>query len=696
MRLNIRKIKISRTHTLLGLSITALIILGCILSSSIQLFHPSIPATQRIIDLSAIDTNTTPCQDFYQYACGNWLKTFQLPDDQSSYTKSFDSIFNRNLEIENDILNKYSLKNFSLPAKGSNKLGQFYASCMNTEAIEKTTPDFIKKGLAEIDALSEKSQIPGAIARLHLMGVNVLFGFGPNSDAKNSHQVIAEFSQGGMGLPNNSYYIDSVNADAREQYLTYMTRLLRLAGVIDSDEARSRATSATILGIETSLARAAFRTEELADPQKLYHPTSLTELRLKLSSFDVDAFLHSLGFNGLERVNITEPNFFDAVNELISTIRLEDLKAYFKWSWLRAVAPYLSDRYREEVFNFEGAYLNGEKRMKERWKYCVSTINNAMGDALGEAFIHKTFGSHEKKKTEKMMTEIRQAFKSHLSKINWFDEPTRTQALEKLLKIEDQVGYPHQFRNYEGLIITDSFIENTLNSSKFEVRSLLNRIEKPLDKTHWETPPQTVNAYYHPIWNEMIFPGGILQPPFFSKDASHGANFGAIGSIIGHELTHGFDSNGRQYDSQGNLADWWTPTTSQAFEEKSDCIVSQFNEYEVVPDVFINGRQTLTENIADLVGLQLAFDAFQRLTEDRELAPPLREFNETQQFFLAFAQSWCTIETPESAKFNAQTDVHASPKYRVNGTLINMPAFGESFGCTPGAPMMPVDHCSLW
>lgn len=694
MPLNIPKIKITRTQTLLGLAFTVIVMLGYALHYSRARMVNSAP--QPLIDLSAIDLNSQPCNDFYQYACGNWLKNFQLPEDQASYTKSFDSIYNRNLEIENDILNKYSLKNYSLPAQYSKKLGQFYASCMNTDVIEKTTSDFIQKGLAEIDSLTEKNQIPGAIARLHLIGVNVLFGFGPNSDAKDSNQEIAEFSQGGMGLPNNSYYLDAVNADARDQYLTYISRLLRLAGVINADEALTRATSATILGIESSLARAALRIEELSDPQKLYHPIPLTELRLKLSAFDVDAFFHGLGLKGIERVNITEPNFFDAVNQLISSIRLEDLKLYFKWSWLRAVAPYLSDRYREEVFNFEGAYLNGEKKMKDRWKFCVSTINNAMGEALGEAYIHKTFGNEGRKKSQEMITEIRQAFKVHLSQVNWIDEPTRTQALEKLGKILPKVGYPNHFRNYDGLKITDSFIENAMNSSLFEVRRLLNLIGKPVDKTLWDMAPQTVNAYYNPSWNEIVFPAGILQPPFFSKDANHGANFGAIGPIMGHELTHGFDNGGRQYDAQGNLMDWWTPKASQAFEEKSECMVSQFNEYEVAPDVFMNGRQTLGENIADLGGIKLAFEAFQKLTQGQKPAPPVGEFNETQQFFLAFAQSWCTIETPESAKLNAQTDVHASPKYRVNGTLINMPAFGEAFGCTSGAPMMPADHCSLW
>lgn len=682
------------------LSLTSTVLLqNQIKSLPIAIAHSQNPinSNETLLDLGAIDSTTKPCDDFYQYACGNWIKNFELPQDQSSYTKSFDAIYHRNLEIQNEILYKYSLNNFSLPSRYAKKIGKYYSSCMNTESLEAATPEFVKKSLAEIDAISNTDQIPAAVARLHLLGIYPFFHFGPASDARDSDREIGEFSQGGLGFPNNAYYLDSVNADARQHYLHFIANIFQLAGVVDSsNQTQAIEAASTVLGIESILARSALRIEELLDPQTTHHTTDVRTLRSQLTAFDLDTYFNALGLKSIEKVNVTEPEFLKAANRLILEARLADLKTYLKWSWLHAMAPHLSEAYRQEVFAFEGNYLNGEKRMKERWKYCVSTIHRSMGEAVGEAFVNKTFGKEGKKKSQEMLQRLRDAFKNNLATVEWLDDPTRAKAIEKLEKIIPKIGYPIESRNYDDLDITDSYIQNTIRSSKFETQRLLNLIGKPVDKSAWEMPAPTVNAYYNPSWNEIVFPAGILQPPFFSKEASKGANYGAIGFVMGHELTHGFDSMGRQYDAAGNLVDWWSSTAFESFEKKAACLITQFNQYEISPNRFINGKQTLAENIADLGGLKLAFAAYQKLATAHGPQPPLGEFNETQQFFLSFAQSWCTVETPESAQLYAQTDIHAPPRYRVNGVVSNIPAFAEAFGCSRGTPMAPLNPCSMW
>jgi endothelin-converting enzyme/putative endopeptidase len=659
-----------------------------------EFFTPADPPETALIDPSAIDPNTNPCDDFYQYACGGWIRTFKLPDDQSIYTRSFDVINNRNIEIERDILKAYAAGDFRLPAKYARKLGEFYATCMDTSHLEQDTLEFINRALPKIDAVTDKSGLSALVARLHLEGTNILFGFGPDSDAKDSNQEIAEFSQGGMGLPNNTYYIDAPNADARARYLLHVTNILKLAGF---DENRAHAAALSVMKIESELARSALRPEDLMNPKITFNPTDLAGLRADLPAFDVDSYLREIGLGAKPRkINVTEPKFMKAVNNILTERSLDEIKVYFKWQVLHAAASSLNDDFQNEHFAFNNAYLSGAKKIQERWKRCVSATENAMGEALGEAYVNKTFGREGKSRALEMISQIRTAFAGNLAEVDWLDEATRTQAAKKLDKLIAKIGYPDRFRNYDRLQTSDSLIENVINGAVFESRRQIGWIGKPVDKSLWSMYPQTVNAYYNANWNEIVFPAGILQSPFFSKDASDGANYGAIGTVMGHELTHGFDSSGRQYDGDGNLIDWWSMESSQAFDSKSQCLVEQYNRYEVIPGVHLNGRQTLTENIADLGGVKLAYRAYLSVSKNRPPMPPVAGFDENKQFFVALAQSWCTVQTPETAKLLAQIDTHSDSKYRVNGSLANTPAFARAFNCSVDSAMTPRNRCSLW
>ncbi len=648
------------------------------------------------IDLAAINKAMNPCEDFYEYACGAWIKNFKLPDDKPSYGKNFNVIDDRNTAINKELLEAFAAGQSPVAAKYSQKLAQYYAACMNTDQIEKDAPQFVVQQLEKIQNAT-KEQLPALLASLHLVNVDAFFNMSLNADAADSNSLIAELSQGGMGLGEKSYYLKAENEKTRAEYLKHIAKMFVIAGV---DTALAEKNAQVVMAIETQLAQESLTRGQVFDPSVTTNPTNLKALEgvFAQSDFALASYLNDLGLNLKDqKINVTAPKYLQDVVKVLKTTSLEDLKVYLKWHFLHKSASVLNEAYRQENFAFYGMFMRGAKSQPERWEVCVSAVDSALGEALGEAFVNKTFGAEGKKKSMEMVNNIQAAFEANLNNVEWLDQETKTKASQKLHKFITKIGYPDKFRNYDDLKVSNNFVQNVFGSRKFESLFQLNLIGKPVDKSLWGMSPATVNAYYNPPWNEIVFPAGILQVPFFGLNFSEAANYGAIGAVIGHELTHGFDSGGRQYDGDGNVIDWWTEKSTAAYKEKSQCIVNQYNQYKVGSGTPIDGKLTLTENIADIGGLKVSYLAYQKAAGEK--SKELKQgYTGDQRFFLSFAQAWCAKETPQYADNQAKTNEHANPKYRVIGSLVNTPAFSKAFSCKEGTKMAPAakDRCTLW
>jgi putative endopeptidase len=652
--------------------------------------QPGAPASASGIDPAAMDQKAPACTDFYQFVCGGWMASHPLPSDQARYGR-FDELQERNNAVLRDILEAAA----SSPTDpDATRIGDYYGSCMDESAIaaKGTTP--LKDDADRIAALAGPADLPPLVADFHRKGVGVLFRFGSSPDFKNASTVIADADQGGLGLPDRDYYVkdDANSKKLRTEYTAHVGRMLRLAG--DAPAAADEGAQA-VMRIETALARAALDRVSRRTPSNVYHKMPLDEVKALMPAFNWAVYLREVQAGSIDVVNVSEPDFMRAVNQVVTSTPLPDIKAYLRWHLLDASAEFLPTPFVDENFAFRRT-LTGAKELRPRWKRCVDYTDGDLGEVVGKAYIARTFGPEGKDRTVKMVEAIERAMGRDIETLGWMSDATRKQAELKLAAVANKVGYPEKWRDYSALkIVRGDALGNSQRANEFEFARQLNKIGKPVDKTEWQMTPPTVNAYYNPLENNINFPAGILQPPFFNKAADDAVNFGAAGAVVGHELTHGFDDQGRQFDAEGNLRDWWTPADAKAFEERAACIANEYSGYTAVADVKLNGKLTLGENAADNGGLRLGWMA---LTDSLAAKPlgPADGFSPEQRFFIGWGQLWCENKTYESARMGATTDPHSPGRYRVNGVVSNFPEFQKAFGCAPGSPMVNAPACRVW
>lgn len=660
------------------------------------------PATPPAIDLAIIDRGVDPCRDLYRYACGGWLAGTPIPPDRPAWSRSFSEINERNLVRLRDILDADAAG--APPGDvDARKLGDFYDTCMDEAKAETASAATLAEHLRPLSVLAGWSSLTAPdrlpvlarlVAELHLAGVDALFAFGSQQDFSDARQVIGAADQGGLGLPDRSYYLDREPrvVAIREAYRAHVARMFELAGTPAAD-AGPRAD--VVLAMETALARASLSPADRRDPTRVHHRLDRRGLERLSPNFDWSAYFQLLGHPEIRDINVMVPGFFEALNSMLRSARPADLQSYLVWHLVDAAAPALGRAFVEEAFGFRAHNLSGETQLLPRWKRCIAAVDKGMGQALGRPFVAATFGVEGKNRADELVTNIERAFETMLRQLAWMDDPTRKEALDKLGLVYNQIGYPPRWRNYGALLIgRQSDLANRMNAAAFEMGRDLGKIGNPVDRSDWDMPPQMVNAYYDPSKNEMVFPAGILQPPFFGRLGPDALNDGGIGVVMGHELTHGFDDEGRKFDGHGNLRDWWTPAAAGAFEERIACVVRQFDGYSVANDLHVDGRLTAGENIADQGGLRLAYDVFAAGAPNHGVGPD--GFTPAQRFFVAFAQAWCTNRREPYARMLATVDPHAPPEDRVNGSASNLGAFEQAFSCRTGAPMAPPRRCRVW
>jgi endothelin-converting enzyme/putative endopeptidase len=650
------------------------------------------------IDVSALDRKTAPCDDFYAFACGGWMARTEIPADKPMWDAST-AVEERTLAELRGILDAAAAGTLAPPDRDGRRIGDHYAACMDEEGVEARGLGDLKSEWARLDAVADPATLAAALARLHLGGVPAIFGFGQVQDAKDATQVIGEVEQGGLTLPDRDYYLkdDARTAEIRDLYAEHLRKMLSLAGLSGTDADRE---ASAVQRIETALAGSHWTQVELRDPQRTYNRVDLAGLEKLAPRLPWRGFLAELGVPGVTAITVTTPKFVERVGQLLGTVRPEEWRAYLRWHLLAAMAGEraLPRAFVAESFSFSSAAFTGQKELAPRWKKCVRAVDDALGDALGRVYVDRFFGGGARERTAALVVEIEKAMAANLRSLPWMDAATRRKAEEKLSAIANKVGYPGRWRSYEGLEpARDSWFRSILAAEAFETRRQLAKIGRPVDRQEWLMTPPSVNAYYQPALNEMVFPAGILQPPFFNPGAPDAVNYGAIGAVVGHELTHGFDDQGRQYDAAGNLRDWWSPAVAEEFERRAACLVKQYGEYEAAPGAKLDGELTLGENIADLGGAKLAFAAH-RAASERAPASALAGFTPDQQFFVGLAQAWCSKTREPFARMLAGTDPHSPPRHRVNGSLANLPGFAAAFRCQAPSPMArpPEKRCEVW
>ena len=647
------------------------------------------------IDPAQLDRSVRPCEDFYQFANGGWLRSARIPADQSTWG-ALNELRERNRAVLKEILEDCAEAG-APPGSLQQKVGDFFASGMAVEAIERAGLAPLGPALRRIGAIRDGRDLAAAIALAHQAGGSPGFGFGVGPDDRQSTVNLGQFVQGGLGLPDRDNYtaLDEPARILRRQYLAHVGRMFALAGERDL---LAKAHAGIVLALETRLAEASMTRVERRDPQAVYHKMTLEELARQAPGFDWAAYGQTLGLPG-GAVLVRQPAFFRAFAAAAREVPLDQWRTYLRWHALKDAASHLSSPFEREHFAFYGTVLNGTRELGERWKRVQAATDQCLGEALGRLYVERAFGHRARERALGLVANLRAALGERIQALAWMTPATRAAALQKLAALTVKVGYPDHWREYAGLEISRaSYAENVLRANVFECRRELAKIGQPVDRSEWAMTPPTVNAYYNPLLNEIVFPAGILQPPFFDPAADDAANYGGIGMVIGHELTHGFDDQGRQYDAQGNLRDWWTPADSQAYADRTGPMVRQFEALEALPGLPLNGRLTLGENIADLGGLKLAFAAFRRTLEGRPRPADLDGFTPEQRFFLAYAQSWHFLARDEATRLRVRVDPHAPPRFRVNAPLANLPEFAQAFGCGADTAMNrpPAERPEIW
>jgi endothelin-converting enzyme/putative endopeptidase len=654
----------------------------------------SLPYTPSL-DTEFTDRSADPCTNFYQYACGNWNKLNPIPPDQERWDV-YSKLTNENERLLWGILQQ-AANTSSQRNPNEQKIGDYFHSCMNEPAIEDAGLSPLNSMLAEIAKLNSVDAIAGYIGGQHRQGIDrgVLFGFSADQDFDNSSQQIAFAFAGGLGLPDRDYYTktDAKSQEIRQRYVQHVSRMLQMLGESEPD---ANADADTVMSIETELAKASLTRVEMRNPYNLKHPYTRAELRRMVPNFDWDAYLEQIHAPEFHKVNVMEPKFFSTLNSQLGERNLAAWRAYLRWHLVHSEARYLSSRFVREHFDFFDKYLRGLQEMPARWKTCTRLVDRQLGDALGQVFVARTFSPQTKQDALRVTQQIEAEMERDIKDLSWMSEPTKQQALVKLHAIVNKIGYPDKWKDYSSVEIRpDDFQGNVTRASRYEAQRQIAKIGKPVDRTEWFMTPPTVNAYYNPQMNDINFPAGVLQPPLFDPRLDAAPNYGNTGATIGHELTHGFDDEGRQFDAQGNLKDWWTPGDAKAFEERVDCVRKQYAQYVVIDDIHINSSLTLGEDVADIGGTLLAYIAWKHATAEQQLKP-VDGLTPDQRFFVGMAQWACGDQRPESKRMHAITDPHSPDEYRINGVVADLPEFGAAFSCKAGQPMMREHACRVW
>jgi len=658
---------------------------------------PTIDATNLPgFDVANMDTSVSACENFFQYANGGWIAHNPIPPAFSRWGR-FEVLDEQNIAVLHGILDSLIARKSLRAGSNEQKIADYYRSCMDEPGIEGQGVTPLQPELDRIAAIHDQASLQAEIARFHSYRVPAVFGFSAAQDFKNSTAVIAQAGQGGLGLPDRDYYTkdDDKSKQTRAEYEKHVARMFELLGdPVD----RAAAGATTVLSIETKLAENSSTRVQRRDPEANYHPMNRTELSELTPDFNWRNYFDVVGLPTVDKINVAQPAFFKAADKLLTSVSLDDWKTYLRWHLLNSTAGTLSAKFVEEDFNFGGKYLQGTKEMQPRWRRCIVSTDRALGEALGELYIQKTFTPAARARAQEMVKNLVDALRSDLTTLSWMSDETRKKAIWKLDAFVRKIGYPDKWRSYEALQVSrGAFYNNTLSAREFEVKRNLTKIGKPVDKTEWGMSPPTVNAYYNPSINEIVFPAGILQPPFYDPKADDAFNYGGIGVVIGHEMTHGFDDSGARFDADGNLAMWWTPDDFKKFKERTDCVVKQFDGYEVEPGLNQNGKLVVGESVADLGGLAVAYAAYQKSLNGKP-GKVIGGFTPEQRFFLGYAQIWAQNIRPEAARLRVATDPHPLGRFRVNGPLSNMPLFAAAFKCKASDAMVrPADkRCQIW
>ncbi len=643
-------------------------------------------------------TTCKACDDFYQYANGGWIAKNEIPPAFSSWGIT-SPMREKNIATLHEIL-EAAAKN-TAAAKGSNeqKIGEFYASCMDETKIEALGAKPLEPELAIINKMKSERDLPATLAHLHNLGVPGLFGFGAGQDYKNSTSVIAVTGQGGLGLPDRDFYLkeDEKSKSVRDAYVQHVTNMFKLLG---DDATKSAAEAQTVMSIETQMAKVMLDRVSRRDASKQYHKMSPDDLKNVMANFDWATYIKAIGAPKFTEINVAHPDYFKGIDPLLKSVPIDDWKTYLRWHLVRDAAGALSPAFVNENFNFYGKTLSGTKEIQPRWRRCVLATDDVLGEALGEVYVKKVFPPEAKARMKELVNNLIVALREDIPTLEWMSEPTRQAAIAKLNAFGVKIGYPDKFRDYSSLKIErTSYVDNLLRGSRFERQRNLMKIGRPVDRTEWAMSPPTINAYNNSLMNEIVFPAGILQPPYFDLSGDDALNYGAIGAVIGHEMSHGFDDQGRKFDLQGNLKDWWTEADAKNYTDRANCVEEQFSSFRVEEiGLNQNGKLVLGESIGDLGGLKIAWLAFQKSMQGKPRPANIDGFTPEQRFFLGWAQVWGRKQTPEAMRQQILTDPHPLGRFRVNGPLSNMPQFAEAFSCKAGDAMVrpPDKRCQVW
>jgi putative endopeptidase len=668
----------------------------------IKLTVPDILDASALKDGSDGGTAVDPCQDFYQFSCGRWIETTTIPADKDRVMHQSTALMDQTDEKLNELILKLQKGDAALKTKASKQIVDYYQSCMNFGNTVPAAQAILKASLAEVDKLTAASELTPLLAKLHRNGTGAFFAFGSGTDLTDSNSVIGFLEQGGMGLPEPSYYFDkdAKSKEIRMKYVAHIGKILVLAGQNKKTAARN---AKTILALETRLAEKAMPFDERQNPGKTNHPTRREELAKRAPAIDWDSYFSALSVPA-SRLNVNEPEFLGHMSEVIRTTPVKDLKAYLAWQVASRNSSEVSPTFDQENFDFWAKYLHGQNQMLPRWKRCTQEIEHSLGYALAESYVKTVDAQTIRSKIETMIHWIEQTFREDLEGLSgesgWLDSSTKTEALKKLAKLRQKLGAPEKWRDYSTLVTDPAlFLASDLRIAEFEDQRDIAKIGKPVDRLEWDMMPWEINAYYDPPKNEFVFPFGILQPPSFDVRASDGANLGAFGGgTIGHEMTHGFDNDGRQYDADGNVKDWWTAETKKKFEERTQCFIHQADSYKVESvGLNVDGKKTLPENLADQGGVKFGYAAL-KIAKGKHASADLwlGKYTESQQYWIAYAQSWCGKARPETVRQQIKTNPHPPEEFRVNGVLMNRPEFAKDFSCKEGSRMAPKVRCALW